>query len=48
MEDPLRPKAVPLSAETVLLFEYLLDPNLITKHLNGKLKKKYVPKVFIY
>ncbi|CAD7012092.1 unnamed protein product [Ceratitis capitata] len=33
MDDPLRPKAVPLAAETVLWFEFLLDPQLITKHL---------------
>lgn len=34
MDDPLRPKAIPLAAETVLWFEFLLDPNLLTKHLN--------------
>ncbi|GAB0099054.1 Integrator complex subunit 8 [Sergentomyia squamirostris] len=34
MEDPLRPKAVPLSAETILWFEFLLDPELLTTHLN--------------
>ncbi|XP_067628061.1 integrator complex subunit 8 isoform X2 [Eurosta solidaginis] len=33
MEDPLQQKAVPLAAETVLWFEFLLDPQLITKHL---------------
>lgn len=33
MDDPLRPKAVPLDSETVLWFEFLLDPQLITKHL---------------
>ncbi|GBP04090.1 Integrator complex subunit 8 [Eumeta japonica] len=33
MDDPLKPKAVPLAAETVLWFEFLLDPELITKHL---------------
>ncbi|XP_075164917.1 integrator complex subunit 8 [Haematobia irritans] len=33
MNDPLKPKPVPLAAETVLWFEFLLDPELITKHL---------------
>ncbi|XP_073844626.1 integrator complex subunit 8 [Musca autumnalis] len=33
MDDPLKPKPVPLAAETVLWFEFLLDPELITKHL---------------
>ncbi|XP_059608523.1 integrator complex subunit 8 [Phlebotomus argentipes] len=32
--DPLRPKTVPLSAETILWFEFLLDPELLTSHLN--------------
>jgi len=31
--DPLRPKNVPLSDETVLWFEFLLTPELLTKHL---------------
>lgn len=34
MEDPLRPKTVPLSAETVLWFEFLLDPSLLTAYLS--------------
>lgn len=33
MDDPLRPKTVPLSAETILWFEFLLDPTLLTAHL---------------
>ncbi|EDW74622.1 uncharacterized protein Dwil_GK22022 [Drosophila willistoni] len=33
MDDPLKPKAVPLAAETVLWFEFLLDPHKITQHL---------------
>lgn len=33
MDDPLRPKTVPLAAETILWFEFLLDPTLLTKHL---------------
>lgn len=33
MDDPLRPKTVPLSAETILWFEFLLDPSLLTTHL---------------
>lgn len=33
MDDPLRPKTVPLSAETILWFEFLLDPSLLTAHL---------------
>ncbi|XP_037037569.1 integrator complex subunit 8 [Bradysia coprophila] len=32
--DPLRPKTVPLSAETILWFEFLLDPSLLTVHLS--------------
>ncbi|EDW00928.1 integrator complex subunit 8 [Drosophila grimshawi] len=36
MEDPLKPKPVPLAAETVLWFEFLLDPNKITQHLQCK------------
>lgn len=31
--DILRPKTVPLSEETILWFEFLLKPNLLTKHL---------------
>ncbi|XP_037955324.1 integrator complex subunit 8-like [Teleopsis dalmanni] len=34
MDDPLKPKSVPLAAETVLCFEFLLDPHKITKHLS--------------
>lgn len=34
MEDPLRPKTVPLSAETILWFEFLLDPSLLTAYLS--------------
>lgn len=34
MDDPLRPKTVPLSAETILWFEFLLDPNLLTTHIS--------------
>lgn len=46
MDDPLKPKAVSLAAETVLWFEFLLDPELITKHLKktnpgNKLNLKY-------
>jgi len=33
MDDPLKPKPVPLAAETVLWFEFLLDPHKITHHL---------------
>ncbi|KAM8712151.1 hypothetical protein ACLKA7_012644 [Drosophila subpalustris] len=36
MEDPLKPKPVPLAAETVLWFEFLLDPHKITQHLQCK------------
>ncbi|XP_058460613.1 integrator complex subunit 8 [Malaya genurostris] len=32
--DVLRPKTVPLSDETILWFEFLLKPNLLTKHLS--------------
>lgn len=41
MDDPLKPKAVPLSAETVLWFEFLLDPELITKHLQKPAPGKF-------
>lgn len=34
MDDPLRQKSVPLAAETVLWFEFLIDPSLLTVHLN--------------
>ncbi|XP_055382433.1 integrator complex subunit 8 isoform X2 [Condylostylus longicornis] len=33
MDNPLKPKSVPLSAETVLWFEFLLNPNLLNSHL---------------
>lgn len=36
MDDPLKPKPVPLAAETVLWFEFLLDPHKITQHLQCK------------
>lgn len=46
MEDPLRPKTVPLSAETILWFEFLLDPTLLTAYLakieNIGLQIKYI------
>lgn len=41
MDDPLRPKTVPLSAETILWFEFLLDPNLLTTHLSKENPSKY-------
>lgn len=34
MDDPLRQKSVPLAAETVLWFEFLIDPTLLTSYLN--------------
>lgn len=34
MNDPLRPTTVPLDAETVLWFEYLIDPSLLTVYLS--------------
>lgn len=34
MEDPLRHKTLQLSSETVLWFEFLLDPTLLTDHLS--------------
>lgn len=41
--DLLRPGTVPISAETVLWFEFLLDPNLLLNHLKrekpGKLNE---------
>lgn len=33
MDDPLRQKSVPLAAETVLWFEFLIDPSLLTAYL---------------
>ena len=32
--DLLRPGTVPISPDTVLWFEFLLDPNLLKKHLS--------------
>ncbi|KAL4709185.1 hypothetical protein ACJJTC_008113 [Scirpophaga incertulas] len=32
--DLLRPGTVPISPDTILWFEFLLDPNLLKKHLN--------------
>lgn len=32
--DLLRPGTVPISPETILWFEFLLDPNLLKKHLS--------------
>lgn len=40
MEDPLRPKTVPL--ETILWFEFLLDPSLLTAHLTKENTRKFV------
>lgn len=42
MDDPLRPKTVPLSAETILWFEFLLDPSLLTLHLTKENARKFV------
>lgn len=42
MDDPLRPKTVPLSAETILWFEFLLDPSLLTVHLTKEDTRKLV------
>lgn len=36
MENPLNPTSVPLEAETVLWFEFLLNPNLLTEHLGKR------------
>lgn len=33
MDDPLRQKSVPLAAETVLWFEFLIDPSLLSAYL---------------
>ncbi|XP_031630488.1 integrator complex subunit 8 isoform X3 [Contarinia nasturtii] len=33
MDDPLKPTSVPLEAETILWFEFLLNPSLLTTHL---------------
>lgn len=32
--DLLRPGTVPISPDTVFWFEFLLDPNLLKKHLS--------------
>lgn len=32
--DLLRPGTVPISKDTILWFEFLLDPNLLKKHLS--------------
>lgn len=33
MDDPLKPTSVPLEAETILWFEFLLNPSLLIAHL---------------
>lgn len=45
MDDPLRPKTVPLSAETILWFEFLLDPTLLTEHLAKINASEYLVKL---
>lgn len=42
MDDPLRPKTVPLSAETILWFEFLLDPSLLAVHLAKDNASKFI------
>lgn len=34
--DALKPKTVPLAAETILWFEFLLKPELLTDHLKKR------------
>lgn len=34
--DPLKPQTVPLAAETILWFEFLLKPELLVEHLKKK------------
>lgn len=43
MDDLLKPTSVPLEAETVLWLEFLLNPSLLTTHLqkeNASKRKK--------
>lgn len=36
MENPLIPTSVPLEAETIFWFEFLLNPSLLTDYLEKK------------
>lgn len=40
--DPLKPKTVPLAAETVLWFEFLLKPELLVEHLKKPLPGEFL------
>lgn len=40
--NPLKPQNIPLAEETVLWFEFLLDPRLLSTHL----KEKQFPGLF--
>lgn len=42
--NPLKPQNIPLAEETVLWFEFLLDPSLLSTHL----KEKQIPGLFIF
>lgn len=41
MDDPLKPTSVPLEAETILWFEFLLNPSLLTTHLQKENASMY-------
>lgn len=41
MDDPLKPTSVPLEAETILWFEFLLNPSLLTTHLQKENASTY-------
>lgn len=47
MDDPLKPTSVPLEAETILWFEFLLNPSLLTTHLQKENASMYIDTSFI-
>lgn len=47
--DLLRPGTVPISPDTILWFEFLLNPSLLQKHLSKPFPGKYIcMKYYIY
>lgn len=41
MDNPLKPTSVPLDSETILWFEFLLNPSMLTEHLQKENASKY-------
>lgn len=44
--NPLKPKNVPLAADTVLWFEFLLNPKLLENHLENSNSSEFKEKKF--